>query len=289
MRKIIFACLAALSFAAPATAQNAELDRVFDNTVTALTQYMTSSKTGKYADGYHKIYYFLIPKTANKDVENLNSSITKASINALSSMMKKAGSNDKSTLTVMYGDKDRGRLAFGKSAAKNCNVVIIADSVNKDMRYAYALEWQNINDSLSVAAYNVYGKTAKVTPKTFSSENYLTDEERAKMNNDVFFTQVPKSSSDFVKLLRGYSNGFKTFETLYLDNKDVNKKYGVTWNTAETSATKIYNLCKEYGKILDKSDRSFVESRLLNLRDSCKDEFKEMETYFINAYKLIHK
>lgn len=289
MRKIIIACLTALSFTAPVKAQNAEIDRVFDNTVTALAQYITSSKTGKYADGYHKIYYFLIPKTTNKDVEKFNSSITKASLNALSSMMKKAGSNDRSTLTVMYGDSERGRLTFGKSNLKNCNVVIIADNDHEDMRYAYALEWQLINDSLSVAVYNVYGKSFRVTPKTGEPQNENISVVLKMNPDDVRFTTVPKSSSDFVTLLRNYSAAFKTFHESYTESKDKNKRHEGVRSAADAAAAKIYNLCKEYGKIVDKSDRSFVESKLLDLRDLCKGDFKEMETYFVSAYKLIHK
>lgn len=289
IRKITIACLALLPLTASAQTDRAALDDQFAATVKALAGYVTSSNIGNYASGYHKIYYFSIPKATNKDLERFSSAITEASANALTAMMKKPESIGGKPFRIYFGEPANNKLTFNSDIPDAYNVVIFRDSSDKPRRYVYGLQWRTDGNKLTGDIFSLYGGEEGVWPIKPSVSSQDIDKMVKEAQNDVRFTEVPKSSSDFLTILSSYSGTFRGCAHSYLLYNDKPQIQRSFLQTMTVLADKTKRLCKEYGHLLDKDDRGIARNELSSLSKMCQGDYLNLADYFTVALNQISK
>lgn len=289
IRKTTIACLALLPLTASAQTDRAALDDQFAATVGALGEYITSSNIGNYAPGYHKIYYFSIPKASNKDLDKFSAAITRASVNASTAMMKKGGSIGGKPFRIYFGESYDNKLTFNSDAPDAYNVVIFRDTSDKSRRYVYGLQWRTDGNKITGDIFSLYGGEEGVRPVRTSVSSQDVDNMVREMQNDVRFTEVPKSSSDFLTILSSYSGTFRGCAKAYIRYNDKPQIQRSLLQTMTVLADKTKRLCKEYGHLLDKDDRSIARNELSSLSKMCQGDFLNLADYFTVALNHISK
>lgn len=300
LKTIIATCLMAIAI--PASAQNAaaNLNKAFDNTVEAISDHITSTETNNYADGYFKSYVFTFDNMQDKNIKAFQTALIKASTEAYSSIMKKAGSNDENTTRVSYGDGNSLTIEFGAHKNHNYNVDLLRDPTDSTKRYVFALVSYEKDKQLCGSIYKIYGSDPRLTKRKSARALTIinTDGAISIDGKEVFnpsslsgAVPVPQSSADFIQLYTNLStlfttcaSDFQTFKENYASNTDVVTRR-VTLLTG--TANRIMRLCTEYGKKRLKSeDRDIVSKDLLRLSKLCTGDLASLSnliTYANNA------
>lgn len=297
IKAIVLTCIVAMSIPASAQKIPQMIDQAFDDFVSSVLKddYVTASHSEAYTEGYYKEYAFAMPAKRGKALDKLNENMKLNSKDASSSLMKKAGGNANTKLTVMYGEDRVQTMIFGSKKENNYNVQVFNRNVAQPgMQTVYALVWKESKDSIFGTAFKIYSKDP-VKRKTAKKLSYVVDSDGVvtingkpyyKSGSDTSVT-VPKSSADFLQQFTNLSTLFKS----YASDFDVfKKKYDVSSQliTKRTTflsgaANKILRLCKEYGNVLDKYDRGNVKNTLLSLKGLCTGDLEYLSPMFLSA------
>lgn len=155
--------LVAIAMTAQAQKPVQEISQAFDEFYSKLYKagYATSSSQDNYKEGYKKELYFALPMDKDKIVKEYDNLLFDYGRLAYSSLVKKAGTKNTSTLDIAYGEGNKQSHNFGSYSNRNYNVQLVRDRKDSTMRYAYALVWYKENDSIIGSMYKFYGKDPK--------------------------------------------------------------------------------------------------------------------------------
>lgn len=297
IKAIVLTCLVAMSIPASAQKIPQMIDQAFDDFISSVLKddYVTASHSEAYTEGYYKEYAFAMPAKRGKVLDKLNENMKLNSRDASSSLMKKAGGNADTKLTVMYGENRVHTRIFGSKKENNYNVQVFnRNAAQPGMQTAYALVWKKSNDSIFGTAFKIYskdptkGKSVRWSKYEMDSDGTVTINGKPyyKSGSDTSVT-VPKTSADFLQQFTNLSTLFKSYAT---DYEAFKKKYDVAPQLITTrttfltgAANKIMRLCKEYGNVLDKYDRGNVKNSLMSLKGLCTGDLEFLSSMFLSA------
>lgn len=261
--------------------------QTYDNFVSSLYKsgYITSSSQSSYKNGYYKWIEFAVPKKDAELVRGFDGLLFDYGQRfAYSTLIKKAGSNDKTTLTIAYGEDNDLTYRLGLYNNRNYNVQVCRDLKDSTMRYAYGLYWSERNDSLIGGINKFYGKDPKMESKMEIHDgilqmsglgNLLGGSNGTSASDDGFGNQKIDTGADYMDYFSKLHILFSALNSEYNDYRqasgDDKAESIAIMNLMTTTMNKISDLHERYSQLLSKPQRKIVADQLKDMAGESKE------------------
>lgn len=297
LRMIIAGWMALVATTCFAQKEIQTVENAFNKTVSSLLKedFVTWSEINNDKDAQYFLYEFSIPESKQKIIESLNKAIVKSMPKALTSIVKKSGTNDDKTLVM-----DNGNGFRKEYDGHNCNCYAVKFRNGPSYTRNYSLSWYSPKDG-KIKGVIVKGNiminkkngTKYPTQRTEADnqspviisnikvpnqteiDKVLEENKRLKKEKEdkqaMYYQYEPQYLEQFLAQFNNYCNIFKNTDKFLKEAKNNGKSLEKT-TFQNVIANRLMKLCTHHIQRAPKDTRDYYSKSIQELKKYTNDE-----------------